>query len=289
MTKKDTIKLIAKIAVSTAALVFVWTKIDFQTTWETIKTARGEWLIGALIVYAASQALSSLRSYRLFLTLPLNFGRLRNLKLYWLGMFYNFFLPGGVGGDGYKVYWIHKHYNKPVKTLVMTLLSDRISGLVAICCYIVIFFAFFVDKLPMLDVYRAPSVVLIPLGIAAYYIFLRITRKTSASACPSVMTYSFVVQGLQMAAATIILLALGGQTSDIDEYMFLFMISSIASAVPITVGGIGAREMAFLIGSNYLSTDQNIAVSLSLMFYVCSLISSLPGLIYVVRPNLIER
>jgi len=32
-------------------------------------------------------------------------------------MFYNLFLPGGIGGDGYKIYLLNKLSNKSIKSL----------------------------------------------------------------------------------------------------------------------------------------------------------------------------
>ena len=69
------------------------------------------------------------------------------------------------------------------------------------------------------------------------------------------------------------------------DYLFLFLASSIASAIPITLGGIGARELAFVFGSELLGVNQEIAVALSLLFYTTSLISSFPGIYYAIRPK----
>ncbi len=55
-----------------------------------------------------------------------------NLQLYLLGMFYNLFLPGGIGGDGYKIYLLQKNYQTGTKRILGAVLSDRISGMVAL-------------------------------------------------------------------------------------------------------------------------------------------------------------
>ena len=36
-----------------------------------------------------------------------------SLKLYYKGMFYNIMLPGGIGGDGYKGYYLHNTLHVP--------------------------------------------------------------------------------------------------------------------------------------------------------------------------------
>ena len=52
--------------------------------------------------------------------------------LYYVGMFYNALLPGGIGGDAYKAYKFEKSFNKGYKLIIKSLLIDRVSGLFAI-------------------------------------------------------------------------------------------------------------------------------------------------------------
>jgi len=49
--------------------------------------------------------------------------------------------------------------------------------------------------------------------------------------------------------------------------------------LPISVGGIGIREIVFLKMSEYLLLDQKIAVTISLTFYLITVLGSLFGII----------
>lgn len=283
---KSILSLVLKIGVSLAAILFVVYKIDLETTWATIKSIKIGYVLLALLVYILSQILSAMRINSLYVTIPLKLDPMMNVRLYWLGMFYNFLLPGGVGGDGYKIYYLKKHYGQRARNLVKLLLGDRISGLVAICCYLLIFTSFFIKGLPI--PYREWFVFLVPFVIGGYYLLMWIFKRDALPAFWKVVGYSFIIQALQMSTACIILYALG-ESSNFDSYMFLFFVSSIASAIPVTLaGGIGAREMAFVIGSEYLATNESVAVSLSLCFYLVSLASSIPGLVFVLQPKWIE-
>lgn len=282
---KKAVKTILKIAVSIAAIAFVVSKIDIEATKNTLFSADITYLAFALLVYTISQMLSAMRINSLFVTIPLRLDTFMNMRLYWLGMFYNFFLPGGVGGDGYKIYYLKKHYKQSTKELFTLIFSDRLSGLVIIACYLTIFVSFFVKTLPI--PYKEWTILLLPMGLAAYYAFLWIFKRSALQAYWKVVGYSFIVQGLQMCAACLILFSLG-ENANFDSYMFLFFMSSIASAIPISMGGIGLREMTFVIGSQYLGTQEGVAVSLSILFYLVSLISSLPGAIFALKTSLIE-
>lgn len=283
---KQILKFILKFVVSGAAIAFVVSRIDLQQTWQQMMSVEWQFLLGALVVYSISQMLSAMRLNTLFVTLPLPLGTFMNMRLYWLGMFYNFFLPGGIGGDGYKVYYLKKHYRQSVKDLVRVIFDDRLSGLVVIVIYLLLFVSLGLDELPL--PYREYYWILIPLALGAYYLFLYLTAKESTAAFVKVVLYSLLVQGLQMTAASLILVSLAGWNASILNYMFLFLVSSIASAVPITLGGVGAREMAFIIGSSYLGTSESIALSLCVLFYLTSLVSAIPGLSFVIRSSLIE-
>lgn len=288
-----TLKTVLKTGVSLGALAFVFTKIDLGGTWQTIRGVSPFWLAVAVLLYTASQVVSSERVRGVLSAVPVPVGWKVNMRLYWLGMFYNFFLPGGVGGDGYKVYWLHKRYGTPVKPAVFALVGDRLSGLGAIIAYTLAYAAFrpgLAESVGLKGV-SAPEqlwvLMLIPVGVWAYWMFFRIFQKSLTRAAVRALCVSLAVQGLQMCTAAAILegLSAGGL---IGDYLFLFLLSSIASAVPVTIGGVGAREMAFMIGSRYLGVDANCAVSLSLLFYAVSLLCSLPGVYYSFRSYRID-
>ncbi len=284
---KNALKLVLKISVSAIAIVFVVKNIDLTQTWGIIKNADVKYLACALIVYAISQIINALRLNTLFARLPLVLNTYTNIRLYWLGMFYNFFLPGGIGGDGYKIYYLNKNYRATAKDLFMAVFSDRLNGLAIILCYLLLFSSIFVEELPV--PYREYLFLLIPFVLGGYYLFVWIVKRPLVPAFWRVTLFSLLAQALQMLAATLVLFALAGTDCEVHKYMFLFLASSIASAIPVTLGGVGAREMAFLIGSTYLGTDEGIAVSLSVLFYVVSLISSVPGIYFAFRPSAIEK
>jgi len=69
-------------------------------------------------------------------------------------------------------------------------------------------------------------------------------------------------------------------------YLALFLISSIAAVIPITFGGAGARELTFLAGANYFPLEIHIAISLSVIFYMITVLASLIGMAYSFKQNI---
>ncbi|MDZ7777890.1 MAG: lysylphosphatidylglycerol synthase domain-containing protein [Bacteroidales bacterium] len=88
-----------------------------------------------------------------------------------------------------------------------------------------------------------------------------------------------LVQGLQMIAVFFILTGFG-VSEQIVAYIFVFLVSSIIAIIPISVGGAGTRELAFMYGARYLSLSPELSVTVSLTFYLITLIVSLFGMIF---------
>jgi glycosyltransferase 2 family protein len=110
----------------------VISKIDLNETKNTLLSANPFWLLVSLIFFNVSKWISAIRLNGFFRIAGLNLTFRYNLILYYVGMFYNLFLPGGIGGDGFKVYLLNRNFKAPVRTLIGATLLDRINGLVAL-------------------------------------------------------------------------------------------------------------------------------------------------------------
>ncbi|GGF28887.1 lysylphosphatidylglycerol synthase transmembrane domain-containing protein [Echinicola rosea] len=275
---KKTLKLLLKLLLTGVAIYLVFRKIDLEATWQVIKKANFGYLVIAALCFVLSKALSSLRLNCLFRILAARLSERQNLKLYWIGMFYNLFLPGGIGGDGYKVYWLRKRFDTKVKKLLAAVLLDRVSGLVALVwLLLVIWFSVEVEwKAPWginLDIVAAIGLAIVPLvfvGVVRWWFptFRRATAITSG--------YSLLVQSAQLICAYFILLALGIH-EQLLAYQFVFLLSSIVAVLPLTIGGVGARELVFIFSHEYMGIDKNIAVAFSLLFFLITAVVSLAG------------
>ena len=93
---------IAKIAISAILIYFIFTKVDFKEVLEIVGKTNPLYLLIAILFFMASKVLASVRLNLYFHQLGVKLTQKGNLKLYLLGMFYNLFLPGGIGGDAYK-------------------------------------------------------------------------------------------------------------------------------------------------------------------------------------------
>lgn len=281
--KHSTLSLLLKIGVTLAALGWVFTQINPQEVWQVLKGANYFMLLAAAIFFILSKVVASLRLNVFFRNHQIRITERENLKLYWLGMFYNIFLPGGVSGDGYKIYLLKKRLKKNLKALFAAVFIDRISGVAALATYAVILLSVARGN----DALLRHSWLLSFVVLAGFYIFLRIFFKRYLSIYGAITGYSFLVQGLQVAAVYFILKSFG-VTDHMTAYIFVFLVSSIVAIIPVSVGGAGTRELAFLYGARYLHLSPELSVTVSLTFYLITLTVSLYGMVYSIKTPRIE-
>ncbi|MGL5016173.1 MAG: lysylphosphatidylglycerol synthase transmembrane domain-containing protein [Bacteroidales bacterium] len=272
--KKQLLQLL-KLVVTIWAIYFVTTKIDMREAWLYLSNASISLLLVAILLYALSKLMSALRLNLYFREIGIEIGEIKNIKFYLLGMFYNLFLPGGIGGDGYKIYLIHKQLNMPTKLTTAGVLLDRLNGMTAIL-YILPMTVYF-TPLPEWSRWLAPLVVVS--GYATYRFLGSIIFPSFKRAEPYTTFYSILLQTMQVLAIYVILKSLGVQES-YSEYTILFLISSLVSVLPISVGGVGIREMVFLAGSNYFGLNPAVSVMVSFVFYLINAAVSLVGVYY---------
>ncbi len=273
-------KLLLKIFFTALLLYFVFRKIHPGEILSILKKSNWLFLVFAFVIFSLSQFVSSSRLLGFLRDTDIEISFRKNLKMYVLGMFYNIFLPGGVGGDGYKVYLLKNHFKKPVGQFVTALLLDRISGLWAVggC---LLFMAFFVPA--VISYFFVAALAFLIATIIYYFIerkfFPRFSRKWLKKHGKAI-----IVQSLQVAAAGCILASASGD-QHFAPYLFSFLLSSLASVVPVTVGGLGAREYVMMNAAALIGIEENLGVFITATFWLISAVASLPGVYYALRPS----
>ena len=68
-----------------------------------------------------------------------------------------------------------------------------------------------------------------------------------------------------------------GISENILAYQLVFLLSSIVAVLPLTIGGVGARELVFIYAHTYAGIQETAAVAFSLIFFLISALVSLSG------------
>ncbi len=275
--------LLVKLLFMAGALWLVARHLDWPALGRTLRQARPGWLLLATALFTLSKLISSVRLNTFFRAVDIQLTERYNLRLYWLGMFYNLFLPGGIGGDGYKVYLLGKEFPGRRGVIFRALLLDRLSGMVALLVLLLLLFA--ATDYP--GWYRVGALALVPLGLGLSYGLGRWWFGEFRGAFGRTSWEALGVQGAQVLCAWALLAALGAAGGPVLPYLLVFLASSIAAVLPLTVGGLGARELTFLYGAKLFVLSVPVAVSVSVLFYVITALVSLVGaLVRVERRSL---
>ncbi|TLU85888.1 MAG: flippase-like domain-containing protein [Chlorobium sp.] len=278
---KKLLKPLLQILVTALALYLVLRKTDVAKLLDIIRSANLWYLLLSLIFFNISKLFNAIRLNRFFRAIGIELSPMYNIKLYYLGMFYNLFLPGGVGGDGYKIYVLQKNHGMKMINVFHAVLWDRICGIVALVFLSVTLLlpSTFALKLPNLVPWAwAVLAAIYPLALLLNKLFY----KQFIGIFPIVALESMLVQITQVIAAFFILLAISVHANHID-YLAIFLMSTVATILPITIGGAGAREVTFYYLLNFIRLETNPGVALSLIFFGISAISSLAGILTRVR------
>ncbi|RYE33308.1 MAG: flippase-like domain-containing protein [Sphingobacteriaceae bacterium] len=280
----DLLKTLLKIGFTGFLLWLVLRKMNFQEVKRILQTANPLYLLLAVATYFASILFAASRLLSFFRSIHLHLGRKFNMRLYMLGLFYNLFLPGGIGGDGYKIWLLNKTYKKPAKKVFWAILFDRLSGLWAIGLITVALVAF----IPQIEISPILIYSVFVVGTGIYYAVAHYFFKEYTHNFWSAHAKAVAVQSLQVVTILCILMALNFN-GKYSPYLFTFLVSSLSAIFPFTVGGLGAREFVFTHFSGYFHMNSNLAVVVSLLFYLTSAIVSLGGLYYVFRSDKLQE
>ncbi len=274
---QSALKLLAKVGLSVLAMWLVFRKISLNEIWALVSRANLVFLALAFIAFNVSKVHSASRLFKLFNALKVPFTQAQNIGLYYVGMFYNLFLPGGIGGDGYKVYYLQKQYKTSTKLLLAAVLLDRIAG-AAILLGMALGLALFSDALfsEISQFYWWLAAVGAVMSIPALLLLVKQFFPTFWSEVTALVLLSLRVQFVQVVCAWMILKSLG-TNDELVLYMSLFLVSSLAAMLPVSIGGVGLRELMFLYAAQYLPIDETAAVSLGLIFFIITALSSFVG------------
>lgn len=274
------VKLLLKISVTGLSLYLVSKKVEISDLKEAFSKSNPIYLFLAFIAFVISQMISSSRLNTFFKGIGLNISEIFNFKIYLLGMFYNLFLPGGIGGDGYKIFLLRKKFEIKGRRLFQAIFFDRLSGLWALGLIISALVIF----IPYLGIPNGVPVIVVALGTVIYFLVMRRFFKDYSHRFILTHIKALLVQSMQVVAVILLLYALNFN-GKFSPYLFMFLISSLVAIFPFTVGGLGARELVFVYGAQYFHMDQHLAVIISLLFYCISAILSFSGIYFVFHPQ----
>lgn len=266
---------------SIALMVLALRQIDLEQARGLVLRPDGwGWLLAALVLFNLSKIASALRLNVYQRHAAIVLGERENLRLYYAGMFLNMFLPGGIGGDGYKILVLYRRQAAPVKTLLTITLADRVGGLLLLLLLLCALAPQLALPLPpptgaMLA--AAAALAIVAVFVAGHRWLLKLRGRRLAQ----VFGYGLAVQVLQLFCMAALLAYLQAPPAHYAAYLAVFLVSSVAAVLPLSFGGLGAREVTFLYGLALLRLDPTAGVLAASGFFLVTLVSSLVGIAFM--------
>lgn len=271
---KKTIISIIQIILSILFIFFTFGKIELNSLGKILKNSNLFLFTLSPIMYLISQLFSSERLRKLLMINGFKLSFIENGKLYLIGMFYNFYMPGGIGGDLYKTYLLKKIYSWEVKDTIKIVIQDRLIGLGVLFILLL-----FLENGLVTDLNHIIKIII---SISGYFVGFYLVKFIFKDNKGFFKTFilSFVVQFFQFLSIILIIYSLG-ITANISQILFFYVISSILSI--FSFGGIGIREFVFFSAASILTVSEELSLSIGLLFTISAAISSLPGLYFIIK------
>jgi uncharacterized membrane protein YbhN (UPF0104 family) len=269
-------KTLLKIGLTFLFLYLVFRKVDTKNLKHLFLNSNPYYIFLAFLCYFLALVVACWRNLRFLKNIGLNLDFLFSFKLYLLGAFYNILLPGGIGGDGYKIYILRKKYMLPTKRIFLAMLFDRLSGLWAVGFIAVSF----IILIPQIDIHFMWPLTTLIAGTGIYYFIMRRFFRDHSRQFLYTHLKAGLIQLLQVMTVIALLLSqdFNGKFS---PYLFSFLVATVAANIPISLGGLGVREYVMTNASHYFGMDPALAVFISVTFFTISTLSGLTGIWFV--------
>jgi len=245
-----------------------------------------------------------------------HFGAISKLTSLWrftmIGAFFNQFLPSGMGGDIFRI-WYAQESSVPLGKAVASVVVDRVLGFMGLFLFIAVGVPYILVTTQS-EAARTPMFIMAALLLSSIAIFIRLDllsralykfvffRKWigesdrmarlqhGAETCVAntrsllrkwpdglfVLIFSVINQTTLGLVVFILARALGDRL-DLFAALFVFPFVLLLSMLPISLAGWGVRESAMVVVFALVGMPRDIALGVSILFGICQLLSALPG------------
>ncbi|MCD6553113.1 MAG: flippase-like domain-containing protein [Anaerolineae bacterium] len=304
MTRKRLFNVL-KIAVSLGLIAFILTRVDLVKTWNALREAHWGIMAVAFTLFVLTLPLRAFRWKALLDGLGVHASISRLTVLYFVGTFFNIFLPTGVGGDVVRAVEFTQDSRHGAEA-IGTVFVDRLTGLLVL---FVIALAALPFSFRLVEPGVTIAIVIIALaGLAGGWLLLqgdllgRIGRRLpflpaqdkledlyraiggcGRRALTRALTISVLFNLVNILVNYLIALALDVHLSPWHFFAFVPLIS-FSLTLPVSLGGLGVREGTYVLLFGQAGVAPEKALALSLAYYAITVVTGLAGgLVYAIE------
>jgi uncharacterized membrane protein YbhN (UPF0104 family) len=292
-----------RFAVPIAALAYILHKIPMGEVLASARLVRGSAVALAVAVCVFSMALATVRWRILFTACgtgakPAWLGLLR---VYWICLFYNAYLPGGVGGEVVRGLATRRAVGeRGLANALGIVLLERTLGFTGMLVLVVVGFTLFplpgIDNVMMWSALGMCAAVGSVVGIAsgrriAPYLpqpFRRIAAALPTITSPPLflvaLAISLVTQLCGVVAGHVLIASISAEPSWSDSLVILPLVNAL-QYFPFTIGGAGVREAGFVVLYPLVGVTRADSLAASLVLgAVLYAVAGIGGILHAIRP-----
>ncbi len=302
-----------KAVVSVGLIYWLLQRIGVNNLLGQVATVRWQWVFLSLTSFAASNLLGSWQWSLLLRAKQIELSFWQVASYYHVGLFFNNFLIGNIGGDAFRVYDIRRS-SGDMTDAISAVFFDRFAGFFALSTlallvatiglqqlfhnstfYLVAFilagwmfgllFLFvegFARKFSFVIKLLTPDALHVKMR-ELYYSIHQFSREKVLLA--KIFAVAVTVQVLRILTHCFAAYSVGVHTH--AAYFFIFIpIVALVASLPISLGGIGVREQSAVTLFAKVGIASAQVVAFELLAYVVGILASVPGgIIFAIRPE----
>jgi uncharacterized protein (TIRG00374 family) len=307
-------KTLLKVAIAFGLIYWLWSsgKLDFSALAYFLTP---HWAILGFSLIGLNIFLCNER-WRLLLKMQnRSAGRWNSFKLNLIGIFFNYAMPGGVGGDVVKAFYFHKDYPNSKVIALTSVLTDRVMGLYSMILmglFVMLYDWSHVSTVPQLtNLFYGVALLTVIASLGLYLLFSaklynsglvnRLIQRLPMSARFQKIYDSFHMYG--KSPTTLVKVVLYSVVAQVSTIFYLILVGTlsggeapwsmsflvaplgfIATGIPITPAGIGVGQAAFYFLFNvYMGTITSLGATVITAFQVTQLLWGLIGAFFYLR------
>lgn len=295
------VRTILSFALAIGIIVFIFTRLDIDPaqTWSTMLNANPLFLATGFVVYYSAFWIRAARWKQLLRNV--GFGKEDTQRLpgvnglveiIYLSWFVNCIVPAKLG-DAYRSYLLKRNSGISFSSTIGTILAERVIDLLVLFGLLAASFTLVQQKLAtekdinlsLVMMFGAAMVVALIMGLAALrffgHVILRfvphrfremftrfqhgILLSFKRRSLPGLLGYTVVIWLLEGGRLFFVTRSLDAQAVTLSAVIFIALLSSLLTTLPLTPGGAGIVEGAVTIALGLFLNNHSLAVSIALL------------------------
>lgn len=308
ISTRDAVIFLAKLIVSAVLIALVVRRLSWQEIRLALDDPGWGWLLAALGVYGLSAVGGAAQWSWILRAAGIQAPGREIRRLYFIGLFFNNFLPANIGGDAYKIVDLGRREKRSLGVLAATVL-DRLMGLGALTTLAVIFLGW--ASLTRITL-PTPSLALLPVMAALAALGALLLSRRLGTLLPQlcrslkllrladkaekltdefgryrakvpwlnrIFLFSLLVQLLRLITHLLVARGLGLNLdgAQIIQLLVLIPMLAISLTLPVAINGIGLREEISAKLLTWAGLTEPEAVAMELVAFLVMVVFSLQG------------